>query len=772
MSYYQFQGPVQGGFGPLDDEMRRRRKHHRDAGAPFSGGITTPSAGPAKFQKVPEYNVQVADPAPPDHQGAQGGAPRMAAAVDMGQGPVQQPHRRYNPINQPIDPHNIAYTPDDVAVGSGGLSKMPGYGERPYDPHEIVWRRQPSPEPFDAPGPPERPDGGEVDVHPPVGIPPTLKPDFGPMGPHGPPAGRPTPKVPRMPQIQVATPIAIPKPVQPVRDDMFADQTGLARPVRHAPVPGPAAARRPTTKRRIGGRGRQPGGFGPMPPQPPKRDPDGGVPYSGTGPKVKKPRRGVRWGKDQTKTYSGSRHTPGRIQDWVPGERERHQGYRQLGQHQGREMARREHLVVLDKMRKQNRNMISALRKRGGEQLDARDRLIRQQTQAGGELVQKLSAKERLIRQQTQAGGALVQQLGAKERIIRDQTRRGGALAQRVGAQDRIIRDQTRRGGALVQQLGAKERTIRDQTRRGGALVQQLGAKETRIGQLLQEGRSLDASSKKQIRGLQEGMGREGLRADRSQEQHKLSKMRHKADLFLKDQDYDDLKLEANRRIHILEKKLSDGSLGRSAAQKEIDALNKQLAAARRKPEAKQDKDGLKDLRDDIAGLKASLKSMPRGGGGGGGAPIVVQGGSGGGASSSAGGSSASSGGGGSGAAAPAAPDLSKLVEAVKQIAGAAKKKGGGGTKGITQARRTYTDKRKAKIAELRALKSKRIREFATKTKKLPKADRLKQRREYKKRVEAQFKEMQTRFPTARGLKSVGVLRELIRKIDAFKSAK
>jgi hypothetical protein len=198
MSYYQFQGPVQGGFGPLDDEMRRRRKHHRDAGAPFSGGNTMPPAGPAKFQKMPEYNVQVADPAPPDHQGAQGAAPRMAAAVDMGQGPVQQPHRRYNPINQPIDPHNIAYTPDDVAVGSGGLSKMPGYGERPYDPHEIVWRRQPSPEPFDAPGPPERPDGGEVDVHPPVGIPPTLKPDFGPMGPHGPPAGRPTPKVPRM----------------------------------------------------------------------------------------------------------------------------------------------------------------------------------------------------------------------------------------------------------------------------------------------------------------------------------------------------------------------------------------------------------------------------------------------------------------------------------------------------------------------------------------------------------------------------------------------
>ena len=112
----------------------------------------------------------------------------------------------------------------------------------------------------------------------------------------------------------------------------------------------------------------------------------------------------------------------------------------------------------------------------------------------------------------------------------------------------------------------------------------------------------------------------------------------------------------------------------------------------------------------------------------------------------------------------------------MKEIAGAAAKKkgagGAGGAKGITRARRTYTDKRKAKIAELRALKSKRIREFAAKTKKLPKEERNKQRRAFKKRVEAQFKEMQTRFPTARGLKSVSVIRELIRKIDSIRSAK
>ena len=93
-------------------------------------------------------------------------------------------------------------------------------------------------------------------------------------------------------------------------------------------------------------------------------------------------------------------------------------------------------------------------------------------------------------------------------------------------------------------------------------------------------------------------------------------------------------------------------------------------------------------------------------------------------------------------------------------------------TKGISQARRTYTDKRKVKLAEMRALKAKRIREFNARTKKMPKAERDKARREFKKKVNAQFKEMQKRFPTARGLKSVGVLRDLIRKIDAIKAAK
>ena len=114
------------------------------------------------------------------------------------------------------------------------------------------------------------------------------------------------------------------------------------------------------------------------------------------------------------------------------------------------------------------------------------------------------------------------------------------------------------------------------------------------------------------------------------------------------------------------------------------------------------------------------------------------------------------------------------MVEAVKALAEAAKKGKGskGAGKGISQARRTYTDRRKTKIAELRALKSKRIREHNSRTKKLPKAERQKQRRAYKKKVEAQFKEMQQQFPVARGLKSVAVLRELVRKLQAFKTAK
>ncbi len=85
---------------------------------------------------------------------------------------------------------------------------------------------------------------------------------------------------------------------------------------------------------------------------------------------------------------------------------------------------------------------------------------------------------------------------------------------------------------------------------------------------------------------------------------------------------------------------------------------------------------------------------------------------------------------------------------------------------GITAAKKRYTDKRKVKLGEMRALKSKRIREHAQKTKSLPKAQRDKQRREFREKAKAQLAEVSKRFPTARGLKDVKTVRELIQKID------
>lgn len=70
------------------------------------------------------------------------------------------------------------------------------------------------------------------------------------------------------------------------------------------------------------------------------------------------------------------------------------------------------------------------------------------------------------------------------------------------------------------------------------------------------------------------------------------------------------------------------------------------------------------------------------------------------------------------------------------------------------------------KLGALRALKSKRLREHSTKTKKLPKAERNKQRKAYKAKVNAQYSEVTKRFPTARGLKDLQTVRGLIEKIE------
>ena len=126
-------------------------------------------------------------------------------------------------------------------------------------------------------------------------------------------------------------------------------------------------------------------------------------------------------------------------------------------------------------------------------------------------------------------------------------------------------------------------------------------------------------------------------------------------------------------------------------------------------------------------------------------------------------------GGGGASASASAAGASGAGGQGAQQAAGvllAALKKPKRKQSGITAAKKRYTDKRKVKLGELRALKSKRIREHKAKTKKMKPTDRSKSRAEFKKRVDGQFREVTKRFPTARGLKDLQTVRQLIDKIE------
>ena len=735
MSYYTHNQPIQGGggFGPTwDDQMRKRRKHYRDAGAPYQGGSSGIQTTPQQRLDIGAQKAAAQDIFAPaavaPSQPQQMSAPRNASAVDMGDGPVQpkvDPMSLFGPHSQlgqaPYDPHRMigrGPSPEPAPVDFGKKYDDPDPRVRPQP---RIPRRDPVPMPR-VPQPPTGP--------PAVGPQPQARPfsggyakapakpfrgwtdlQPGPMvGPQDDPPRRPTRgwsvppptggwSIPAGQKTQVD-----PMPTDPFRKDPFARRA----PVQKPSVPDPFAAEREKQKsmgvavpvrpgvdpskeaeaksiarlkqqRGIGrGYGRpigrpKPGGFGPSRGGPGKPPPGGFAPppFSAGGPLAKpKKKKGITWGKDQTKEFTGPRFTPGSVLPWVPDEAEKHRGYHRLGHWRGRQFAQEEHNKELKKLQRRNRGKLDELTGRVGR----RDVQIRQ--------LQEGMGREGLGRQRAQE----------------------------------------------------------------------------RVGQLLQEGRSLDASTGRKIRALKQGMGREGIARQKAEE------------------SYQSLLDESNRNIQELEKKISDGTADRESAQAEIDALNRTLQALKNVPSVpKEDKDQLSGLKSELADLKKAIRGMSARPQQGGAAPIVVQGGAGGGgASSSAGGSSASSGGGGAApAAVQQAPDLSKIVEAVKELAekGKAGKKGGT-TKGITQARRTYTDKRKTKIAEMRSLKSKRIREFNQRTKKLSKDDRNKQRKAYKKRVEAQFKEMQQRFPTARSLKSVGVIRELIRKIDALKMAK
>ena len=843
MSYYTFNQPIQGGgFGPAwDDEMRKRRKHYRDAGAPYQGGSSGIQTTPQRIDIGAEKAAaqELFGPSAPAPAPVPSSAPRNASAVDMGAGPVQPK----------VDPFSL-YGPHSQ------------FGQAPYDPHRMIGRG-PSPEPAAPVDFGKKDDDLDPRVRPEPRIPrrdPVPMPSV-PQPPTGPPPAKPQPqpqrpfsggypKAPAKPfrgwtDLQ-AGPTVGPQddpPRPPARDwsvpppdgggwsipagqkvdfpahsgDPFPKDPFARRPPAQKPsVPDPFAAEREKHKsmgtavpvrpgvdpskeaeaksiarlkqqRGVGrkyGRpvGRKPpGGFGPSRGGPGKPPPGGfaPTPFSGGGLSAKKKKKkGISWGKDQTKEFTGPRFTPGSVLPWVPDESEKHRGYHRLGHWRGRQFAQEEHRKELLRLQKRNRGKLDELTGR----VSRRDAQIRQlQEGMGREGLGRQRAQKR-VGQLLQEGRSLEASSAKKIRQLQEGMGRHAmrgedtAAALRREKSGQLGREQAMRGryqaqigkgkariGQLLQEGRSREGTIKQLQEGMGREGLAKQKAQGRVGQLLQEGRSMESAAKRKIRALQQGMGREGI-------------ARQKAE-----QSYRTLLDQSNRNIQELEKKISDGTADRESAQAEIDALNRTLEALRKVPAApKEDKDQLSGLKGELADLKKAIRGMSARKSEGGArqaaaAPIVVQGGAGGGgASSSAGGSSASSGGGGAApAAVQQAPDLSKIVEAVKQLAekGKAGKKGGT-TKGITQARRTYTDKRKTKIAEMRALKSKRVREFNAKTKKLSKGDRTKQRKAYKKRVEAQFKEMQQRFPTARSLKSVGVIRELIRKIDALKMAK
>ena len=230
----------------------------------------------------------------------------------------------------------------------------------------------------------------------------------------------------------------------------------------------------------------------------------------------------------------------------------------------------------------------------------------------------------------------------------------------------------------------------------------------------------------------------------------------------------------AERQISELRSEVEAGKTSRGELKRDLQEATASLRAATREA---GETDQTRILRQEITEIRRDMRdergrAAPAGPAPSG--PVVTVSAPGGGGA--AGGGSSSSSGGGSGAAGSGGrgTDLSGIVEAVKALAekvGEKEKKpaGPGARKGITQARRRYTDVRKTKLAEMRALKSKRIREFNAKTKQMPKAQRDKARRAFKAKVEAQFREISKKFPTARGMKTVGVVRQLIAKMQKIR---
>ena len=71
----------------------------------------------------------------------------------------------------------------------------------------------------------------------------------------------------------------------------------------------------------------------------------------------------------------------------------------------------------------------------------------------------------------------------------------------------------------------------------------------------------------------------------------------------------------------------------------------------------------------------------------------------------------------------------------------------------------------------MRSLKTKRIREFATKTKKMDKKQRTQARKEFKKKVDGRYRELVAKFPPARGMRDLATVLQLIKKLESVRMA-
>ena len=115
-------------------------------------------------------------------------------------------------------------------------------------------------------------------------------------------------------------------------------------------------------------------------------------------------------------------------------------GAQRLGKMQGREIARREHQITLEKMQKQNKGLIQAMQHRGGQEIDARDQKIGLMQQAGTLLESRL--------------GAAGKQLGARDQRIAAMQQAGELLETRVATGSKGIRDRNREIRALQEGMG------------------------------------------------------------------------------------------------------------------------------------------------------------------------------------------------------------------------------------------------------------------------------------------------------------------------------